>query len=126
MSGGSFGKLNNEQARNLIEHLENNLYQKASGICAYVQATYNISYTVAGMTWWLHHNGFSYKKPKEVPAKADEIKQLAFIEEYKKIKESALDNEPILFIDSVHPTMETKATCGWIKTGEDKQIQKRL
>ena len=31
-------------------------------------------------------------------------------------------DEPILFMDSAHPTMATKVVCGWIKKGVDKPI----
>jgi transposase len=32
-----------------------------------------VQFTVSGMTKWLHHQEFSYKKPKGVPSKADPI-----------------------------------------------------
>ena len=48
--------------------------------CKYVQAHYNVKYTVGGMTNWLHAHKFSYKKPKETPFKADPEKQAVFIE----------------------------------------------
>ncbi len=38
------------------------------------------------MTKWLQANGFRYKKPHGIPAKADKTKQEAFIEYYKKLK----------------------------------------
>lgn len=75
------------------------------------------------MTWWLRHHRFVYKKPKEVPAKADITKQLEFIAIYKALKTNTPSNEPIVFLDSVHPTMETKATYGWISKGKNKQIR---
>lgn len=74
------------------------------------------------MTNWLKSNGFSYKKPKGTPAKADPIAQQEFIEEYEKVIKSTPDNEPILFIDDVHPTMATKITYGWIRAGTNKLI----
>lgn len=121
-NGGSVTKLNEKQTEELIAHLEANLYQKVSDICAYVLSTYQISYTVSGMTAWLYQHQFSYKKPKEIPAKADEAKQLAFIDYYQNLKTETPQGEPILFIDSVHPTMETKASSGWIRTGQDKPL----
>ncbi|WP_341764653.1 winged helix-turn-helix domain-containing protein [Candidatus Tisiphia endosymbiont of Beris chalybata] len=81
-----------------------------------------ISYTVAGMTSWLQANKFSYKKPKETPYKADPEKQKVFIEYYENLKRITPEEEPILFADSVHPTMATQVAYGWIKTGSDKAI----
>jgi transposase len=121
-NGGSFAKLNDEQARELCEHLEENLYTKAKDIAAYVLKKYNVSYTESGMTYWLNAHNFSYKKPKGIPAKADLAKQAAFIEAYEQLMNTTPDNEPILFCDAVHPTMATKLSCGWIRCGQDHEI----
>ena len=74
------------------------------------------------MNKWLHQHDFSYKQPKGVPHKFDEEKQAEFIETYETLKSSVADDEPILFMDAVHPTQATKVTCGWIRTGVDKII----
>ena len=70
----------------------------------------------------MHNHGFSYKKPKGTPAKANLEKQEAFIREYEDLMNFTFEDEPILFGDGVHPTMSTKITYGWIKTGTDKVI----
>jgi transposase len=121
-SGGSKSKLDSQQATELISHLELNTYFKVKDICAYVLEKFNILYTVQGMTSWLHINKFSYKKPKKTPAKADGEKQKEFIKKYKDLLATTAEDEPILFGDGVHPTMATKVTSGWIRTGEDKPI----
>ena len=75
------------------------------------------------MTDWLKRNNFSYKSPKGTPSKADVAKQKEFIEIYGQLKESSLTNdEPILFFDGVHPSMQTKVSHGWIRKGQDKEI----
>ena len=43
--------------------------------------------------------------------------------EYEALKASLAEDEPLLFIDAVHPTQATKVTSGWIKTGVDKPIE---
>ena len=121
-TGGSESKLSSDQAAEITKHLDEVTYLKVSEICIYVQEKYGIFYTVNGMTNWLKSNGFSYKKPKGTPAKADPIAQKEFIEEYEKVIKSTPDNEPVLFIDGVHPTMATKVTYGWIRTGSNKPI----
>jgi transposase len=122
-TGGSESKLSIEQATELVKHLENVTYLKVSDICIYIEEKYNISYTVSGMTSWLKLNGFSYKKPKGTPSKADPIAQEEFVVKYKALLEDLPKNEPILFTDGVHPTMATKITYGWIKTGHNKPIE---
>ena len=69
--GGSEEKLSAEQVQKLESHLENHTYLYVKDIVAYVQATWNISYTIHGMRNWLQRHKFSYKKPALVPGKAD-------------------------------------------------------
>lgn len=70
---------------------------------------------------WLHHHGFSYKKPKGVPHKFYPDMQKAFVEHYNKVLKTSED--PVLFIDAVHPTHSTKLSYGWIQKGQDKLIE---
>ena len=119
---GFEGYLNNEQTRQLIEHLTEVTYFHNHQICRYIDNQWGIKYTVSGLNKWLHQHGFSYKQPKGVPHKFDEALQSAFIEEYEALKSSVPKNEPLLFMDAVHPTQATKLSCGWIRTGEDKVI----
>lgn len=122
-NGGSDSHLTCAQTEALIVHLEQSAYTKAADICQYVQQLWEVKYTVSGMTQWLHSHAFSYKLLKGVPAKADALQQAAFIDEYTQLKASAGADEPIIFIDSVHPTMATKISHGWIHTGKEKQIR---
>jgi len=121
-NGGSYSKLNDSQSRTLDAHIADTTYTKVIDICAYVKATFDVHYTVSGMTKWLKQHDFSYKHPKSVPAKADLAKQEEFIEKYLTLVDDTPVNEPILFIDAAHPTMATKVVCGWIKKGVDKPI----
>jgi len=121
-NGGSFSKLNCIQAQKLTCHLEQNTYDKVLEICAYVQRTYGINYSISGMTKWLHNNRFSYKQPKGTPLKACPIKQGEFIEMYQHLTAHLPEDEVLEFGDGVHPTMATKITSGWIRTGKSKLI----
>ena len=84
-SGGSEGKLNKSQEKELISHLEENTYTKAVFICNHIKIKYGVSYSIPGITTWLKNNGFSYKKPKGTPAKADPVKQEEFKKTYKEL-----------------------------------------
>lgn len=121
-SGGSESHLNEIQTALLLSHLERVTYLKIEDICAYVRLAYGVLYTPKGMTSWMHHHGFSYKKPKGTPAKADLAAQEAFMNEYEELLNTTPEDEPILFGDAVHPTMATKITYGWIKIGTTKHI----
>lgn len=121
-NGGSYSKLDDAQTRALDTHIAETTYTRVIDICAYVETKFGIRYTVSGMTKWLKEHKFSYKHPKNVPAKADTAKQEEFIEKYLSLVTDTPTDEPILFMDSAHPTMATKVVCGWIKKGVDKPI----
>jgi transposase len=121
-SGGSRSKLDEQKTEELIAHLEQNTYPSTKEIIEYIKLTYDVSYTQQGMHDWLTHHRFSYKKPKGTPAKFNAALQSAFIEKYAELKAALNPNELILFMDSVHPTQETKITYGWIRTGAEKLI----
>lgn len=121
-NGGSQSHLDLEQTSKLISHLEARTYTKVEHICAHVEQTFNVHFTVSGMTKWLKRNDFSYKKPKGTPAKADPEQQAEFIERYEALLNTISEDEPIEFVDAVHPTMATKITYGWIRKGNNKLI----
>ena len=89
----------------------------------YVRKTYEVEYTVSGLTDWLYSRNFTYKKPVGLPAKLNEDKQKEFINSYRKLEKTLSDDEELLFMDSCHPTQSTKLGYGWIKKGQEKQIK---
>lgn len=121
-SGGSSSKLNEAETEALIAHLENNTYPSTKEIIQHVQDNYGVSYSQQGMHDWLWHHKFSYKKPKGTPAKFKQALQESFIAYYAQLKASLSSEEMLFFMDSVHPTQETKITYGWIRTGVEKLI----
>lgn len=121
-SGGSEEKLSFEQSQKLEAHLQEYIYLYVKDIKAYVQSTFNVSYTVNGMRNWLRRHGFSYKKPAIVPGKANEEQQKAWIVEYEALRKGLPENETICFMDGVHPTHNVQPAYGWIKKGSRKEI----
>jgi len=122
-NGGSQSQLSKEQTVELSVHLEANLYLYVKDICAYVRKTFNKSYSISGMTKWLHQNKFRYKKPHQVPAKADAEKQAAFVAYYEALKASKGTDEVMYFADSTHPAHQTRLAFGWIKKGIRKAVK---
>ncbi|WP_342221113.1 IS630 family transposase [Candidatus Fukatsuia endosymbiont of Tuberolachnus salignus] len=123
-NGGSYSKLSVHESLLLEKHIESTTYSRVIDICAYVETQFGVCYTVSGMTKWLKAHCFSYKQPKATPVKVDVAQQEAFIASYFTLLESALKNEPIVFMDSAPPTMATKVVCGWIRKGKDKPLVK--
>lgn len=121
-SGGSESKLTAVEAEKLIKHISEVTYLRVKDICHYVKHEFGKIYSISGMTLWLHSNGFTYKKPHAVPAKANLKQQQEFIQQYKKLKAEAGNKEPIYFADSVHPQHQVKLSYGWMLRGERKVI----
>lgn len=121
-NGSSDSKLSAEQTAFLISQLSDNLFHHTRDVIAFVTRTWNIIFSIPGMNKWLHRNGFTYKKPSGVPHKLSEEKQRQFIEYYKELK-TTVGDEPILFIDGVHPTQATKISYGWIRKGQKKAVK---
>lgn len=121
-NGGSYRYLSPKQEEQVVQHLTDKTYSCSYEIVDYIVEKYQIKFSVPGLNKWLHQQGFSYKKPKGVPHKFDPVKQAEFIQQYRRLKAQVVD-EPILFIDAMHPTQATKMSRGWIKKGQDKSIQ---
>ncbi len=122
-NGGSQSDLSDHQTQELLQHLTENTYHHSHEIVAYVLEHYQVRYSVPGMNKWLHHNGFSYKQSTGTPHKFDEDKQQAFVDSYETLKASCGKEESIVFIDAVHPTLSTKISHSWIRTGQDKNLK---
>jgi transposase len=121
-NGGSSSKLTSEEMNELIIHLQEKTYRYIKDICSYVRQKYQKSYSISGMTNWLHEHKFRYKKPHAVPAKADGKKQEEFIELYRDLKKAIPPDEAIFFVDSVHPQNQARLAFGWILKGKRKKI----
>lgn len=126
-NGGSEPHLSVEQTSFLSAHIDTKIYVYVKDICDFVTKTYAVSYSISGMTQWLKRNGFSYHKPVPVPGKADEIAQEQFIEIYEKLNNGLKIDEKLVFMDSVHPTHQTRMSYGWISYGWIKKgVRKEL
>lgn len=120
---GGAGLLSTVQETELKKHLHERLYHRAKDVCAYVQREYDITYTSEGAVRLLHRLGFSYKKTKQVPGKADPKSQRAFLKVYKKIKLHLEKYDELYFTDASHPQHNSMPAYAWIPTGEEKEIK---
>jgi len=119
------GKLSEEAEQALAAHLDEHLYEDAKAICAYVDKTFGVRFTISGMRDLLHRIDFEYKQTRAVPGKADEEQQLEFLEETLPalLDEVAAGEAEVYFADGMHPTHNTKTGRGWIRKGADFEIE---
>ena len=121
---GSDPKLSPDQLRALDQHLSATTYLRAQDVVAYVKETFGVVYTVAGMTDLLKRRDDVYQKPVLTPGRHPEAAvQEAFVEDYQKLKETKGKDDPIYFMDGVHPRHNPVAAYGWIKRGTDKTLE---
>ena len=120
---GGTSRLTEYQQSKLIEHLENNMYLTAKEISSYVRKTFKVKYTPKGMTSLLHQFGFTYKKPKHIPGKADIEAQKAFIKKYRRLQKKKAPEDRIYFMDGVHPMHNSQPAYGWIRKGKDMVLK---
>lgn len=116
---GGHSRLSLNQEQELKTYLKNHTKRIAKEVVAYVFETYGYKYSVIGITKLLHRLGFSYKKPKVVSGKASREKQEEFLKKYEEVKSGLTEKDQIYFLDSTHPTHNTKPSYGWILKGKE-------
>ncbi|MBI1307094.1 MAG: IS630 family transposase [Bacteroidetes bacterium] len=107
----------------LTGHLEEHLYVHSSDIIQHIEKKYNVRYSTSGVKDLLHRLGFTWKKPKHVPGKADAKRQETFLEQYSEIKAAKQTDDQIYFVDSAHPMHNSQPACGWIRKGKQKTLK---
>lgn len=120
---GGTRKLTQIELTCLNQQLSHRIYRTAKEVCWYVEQKFGVVYTPKGMTSLLHKLGFRYKKPKQVPGKANLEKQQAFIEQYEALKQGKSPEDHVYFMDGVHPLHNSQMAYGWIKKGKEKTIK---
>lgn len=121
-SGGSEGKLTQEQAARLRAILATCDVTTAQTAVEKAKSLFSIQFSISGMTDWLNRNRFSFKKSEPAPAKADPLAQAEFIDTYRSLKDDLPEGEVVLFLDAAHPTMATKLGYGWSIKGQRKIV----
>ena len=116
------GKLSFSQIDELKQHLREHLIGSAKEVVVYARERFGVEYTPEGMVDLLHRIGFSYKKTKQVPSKAEISKQEEFIQKYEEMRKELKDGDKIYFLDAVHPQHNSMPAYAWIETGQDKEI----
>ncbi len=102
----------------LHNHLSENTYRRTSEVSKYIKDRFGVEYKNNSVRRLLKSLGFSYKKPKKTPCKADKERQQHFLNQYNGFKSLG----PVYFVDSAHPRHCPVMGYGWIKKGFDKFI----
>lgn len=122
---GGKSRLTRNQEEELKIFLRDNTKRTAKEVADHTNKTYDIVFSVIGVTKLLHRLGFTYKKPKIIPGKADRAKQEAFLRTYEETKKSLGPHDRMYFADATHPLHNTQPGYGWILKGKanDKLVK---
>lgn len=122
--GNPSGLLNEAQIAALKAHMAGRMFMTSAAVCAHVKQEFDRVYTPNAMTKLLKRIGFSYKKPKRFPAKADPAAQEIFLQEtLEPLVAQASDDTPLYFMDAVHAQHNSVPAYGWLLTGEDTPLR---
>lgn len=118
--------LSEAQAAALPAELDAHLHLTAKSVRAFVAARFGLTYTPHAMARLLGRLGFVWKRPKVVPAKADETAQRAFLEATLRplmAAAAAGPAEKLLFVDAIHPAYGAHPVAGWIRRGRTATLK---
>jgi len=120
---GRVSELSDEEKEELVSELRSKIYLSALNVITFVKNRFKIEYSLSGITYLLHCLGFSYKKPKLVPGKADAQAQESFLKEFRKLKRSINKGCKVYYVDGTHPQHNSLASYGWLPKGEETKLK---
>jgi transposase len=119
---GSTPKLTSEQQQLLKLELKTKIYNIAGQVIAWVENKWTVSYTLRGMHNLLKRLGFSYKKNRLVPSKANPEAQRQFVQWFEKIRAEMGPDDRLYFLDAVHLKHNAEAGYAWSQVGDPHRI----
>lgn len=119
---GSKPSLTLEQRNELKIELICNIYTSTEQVVIWVKNKYDVHYTTSGMRKLLKRLGFTYKKNRLMPSKADPNAQKQFTDWFRKIRDTLGPDDRIYFCDAAHVIHNTEAGFGWSEIGNSHCI----
>jgi transposase len=116
------GLLTPEKQAQLKAEMSQYLYVTTAEVKEFIRYEFGIDMACSSISKMLDRLGFSYKKTKLMPGKADAQKQTYWVKWFQEMVSQLAENEIIIFIDAVHPMHNTKSEYGWILKGQDFEI----
>lgn len=121
--GGSKPYLSVGQQVTLKQHVTEILHSTCKAVGQYIQQQFQVTHAQRSISALLRRLGFSHKKPKVVPGKADAAAQTQFIADWQTLKANLGGQDDVYFMDAMPPQHNTQAGCGWILKGQDFSLR---
>ena len=119
--GGS-PRLTAEQQDLLKIELKTRIYNTAQQVIVWVEEQFGVYYKLSGMHALLKRLGFSYKKNRLVPSKADPEAQRQFVRWFETVRAELGPDDRIYFSDAAHVNHNAEAGYAWSETGNPHLI----
>jgi transposase len=120
---GSQPKLTVEQQQALKVELTTHIYSTAWQVMAWIEDQWQVKYTeVSSVHKLLKRLGFTYKKNRLVPSKADPELQRLFVRWFRGLCERLGPDDRLYFGDAVHFKHNAEAGYAWSLSGQPHQI----
>lgn len=113
-----WGLFTSAQLAHLCREVKAKLYTDVRAIQAWLRQTYQVAYSVSGLTNVLHRLGFTYKLTTPVPCQADAVAQADFLNELAVL--GAHRQAVRYYANSAHPTRNTRYTRAWCEVGQER------
>ena len=114
---GSQPKLSLEQQQALKVELRTNIYPTAAQVIVWVEKQWQVKYDLSGMHKLLKRLGFSYKKNRLVPSKANSELQRQFVHWLNGLRVRMGADDLLMYGDAVHFKHNAEAGYGWSLKG---------
>lgn len=115
---GKEPQLTTEQQDMLKLELKTRIYHTAVQVVFWVEEQFGIIYSVRGMQTVLKRLGFSYKKNRLVPSRANPEAQRQFVQWFEKLRAQLGPEDRLYFGDAVHVKHNAEAGFAWSPVGE--------
>jgi transposase len=117
------GHLTGAQETALADRLRAHPPRTTGEVRTLIAALFGVGYSISGTIALMHRLGFSYRKPKPLPAGADEAAQAAHIADYEKLLNGLEPDETVVFADAVHPEHQSRPAHGWFPVDEKVAVK---
>jgi transposase len=117
------GQLNRDQESELCDRLRTHPPRSTGEVRTLITTLFGVNYSISGSIALMHRLGFSYKKPKPLPAGADEAAQAAHIAAYEQLLNGLDADETVVFADAVHPEHQSRPAYGWFSNEEKVAVK---
>ena len=114
--------LDEEQRLMLIFQLKTHIYHTAKQVIAWVAEQFGVQYSLRGMHTLLRRLGFTYKKGRLVPSKADPEIQRQFVVAYNQLCSQLGPDDQVYFGDAAHFRHNAETTYSWSEVGKPNII----